>query len=194
MRAKQMKKVCMLLSLMSVISSTTLADEKSVSGDVPFIVVGMMVEGACILEMQSASQEISLSTLSASLLKKIGNRGAPVPLVLHLKNCIRMQGSSTDRRTGSRSWDAIQPITTLTFLAPANRYSPELVQVTGAQGIGLRITDVRQNDIRLGERSKPQFLTPGSDELIFYIAPERTPEQLILGPYKAVVNFSLEYD
>ena len=194
MRAKQMKKVCMLLSLLLIVSSTTLAGEKSVSGDLPVLVVGMMVEGACILEMQSASQEISLSTLSASLLKKVGNRGAPVPVVLHFKYCVRMQGSITDRRTGSRSWDAIQPIATLTFLAPADSYNPELVQVTGARGVGLRITDARQNDIHLGERSKPQFLTPGSSDLVFYVTPERTPEQLILGPYKAVVNFSLEYD
>lgn len=153
-----------------------------------------MVEGACILEMQSASQEISLSTLSASQLKKVGNRGAPVPVVLHFKYCIRMKGSLTDRRTGSRSWDAIQPIVTVMFLAPADSSNPELVQVTGAQGIGLRITDARQNDIRLGERSKPQFLTPGSNDLVFYVTPERTSEQLILGPWKAVVNFSLEYD
>lgn len=194
MLAKQMEKVCVLLSLLLSISSTTLASEKSESGDVPFIVAGIMVEGACILEMQSASQEISLSAVSASLLKKIGNRGAPLPIVLHLKNCIRMQGSITDRRTGSRSWDAIQPIASLTFLAPADSDNPALVQVTGARGIGLRITDAGQNDIRLGERSKPQFLTPGSDDLVFYVAPERTSEQLVMGPYKAVVNFSLEYD
>lgn len=38
------------------------------------------------------------------------------------------------------------------------------------------------------------FLTPGSDELVLYIALERASPPLVVGPNLAVINFSLEND
>lgn len=155
---------------------------------------GMMTEGACMPDLISSWQQIDLGDTPAALLNKPGDRGVPIPVVMHFKYCIRMRGNSLDVKTGTRSWDPIQPVLTASFIAPADADNPQLVKVTGASGFGLRITDAQQNDIRLGQRSKPQFAMPPKDELIWYVTPERTAAPLVKGEYQASVNFFLEYD
>lgn len=155
---------------------------------------GMMTEGARVPDLVSSWQQVDLGDTSAALLAKPGDRGMPVPIVIHFKYCIRMRGNSLDVKTGTRSWDPVQPVLTVSFIAPADADNPQLVQVTGASGFGLRITDAQQNDIRLGQRGKPQFAMPPRDELIWYVTPERTRAPLVKGPYQASVNFFLEYD
>lgn len=176
--------------------SLALASATAVAGSdtLNLEVRGMMTEGACVLDVASSWQEIEMGDTSAALLKKPGDRGAPIPIVMHFKYCIRMRGNSLDVKTGTRTWDPIQPVLAVSFLAPADENNPQLVQVTGARGFGLRIVDAQQNDIRLGQRGKPQFAMPPSDELIWYVIPERTSEPLVKGAYQASVNFALEYD
>ncbi|MCW4783052.1 fimbrial protein [Enterobacter chuandaensis] len=155
---------------------------------------GMMTEGACVPDMASSWQQTTLGDTSSALLEKSGDRGTPIPIVMHFKYCIRMRGNSLDVKSGTRSWDPVQPVLTVSFIAPADADNPQLVRVTGASGFGLRITDAQQNDIRLGQRGKPQFAMPPSDELIWYVTPERTRAPLVKGTYQASVNFFLEYD
>ncbi|EQB4817739.1 TPA: fimbrial protein [Citrobacter amalonaticus] len=176
--------------VLALFSSLALAGSDSLN----IKVLGMMTEGACVPDLASAWQEVNLGETPTALLKKPGDRGMPIPIVMHFKYCIRMRGNSLDVKTGTRTWDPVQPVLTVSFIAPADADTPQLVQVTGASGIGLRITDAQQNDIRLGQRGKPQFATPPRDELIWYVTPERTRAPLIKGAYQASVNFFMEYD
>lgn len=155
---------------------------------------GELSEGACRLDMSSALQEISLGETPVSALSKTGDRGDAVPLTLRLRDCIRRSGSQQDVRTGQYYWDAIQPVVTVRFNAVADSEVPQLVKASGVSGMGLRIIDAQGKDIRLGTRGRPQWLVPGDNELVYTVRPERTPAPLTAGQYRAVVNFSLDYD
>ncbi|EMH4079068.1 hypothetical protein RGI92_002338 [Serratia marcescens] len=86
-------------------------------------------------------------------------------------------------------------LTTLLWLLPlADVDNPQLVKAQGVSGLGLRFLDAGGEDVRLGSRGKPLWLTPGSDTLTYQVAPERTAAPLMAGSYRAVVDSSLSYD
>ncbi|HGL5969497.1 TPA: fimbrial protein [Klebsiella aerogenes] len=157
-------------------------------------VFGSLTEGACSLDMTSARQDVNLGNMTAASLGMPGDQGTPVAVTLKLRDCFRTRGESTDHRTGGLVWDSLQPVVTASFVAPADMYNPQLVAVRGAQGFGLRITDRQGRDVRLGDRGAPQFVTPGQDELVYRIIPERTAAPVTPGAWQSVVNFRLNYD
>jgi type 1 fimbria pilin len=157
-------------------------------------VFGALTEGACRLDMTSAFQQVELGNTANARLRRVGNQGTPVTFRLQLRDCVRLGGRQRDVRTGSVTWDAMQPVMTVSFVAPADPDTPVLVQVRGVSGIGLRIRDAKGRDIRLGDRGAPRFVTPANDELLYTVIPERTKAPLSLGDYRAVVDFRLNYD
>ncbi|CAI1948730.1 MULTISPECIES: fimbrial protein [Serratia] len=157
-------------------------------------VSGTLTESACRLDMVSARQEVVLGDIGTGRLQHVGDRGAPVPVQLRLHDCLRVSGSRVDARTGGLTWSTAQPAVTVSFMAPADPDSPHLVQVQGARGIGLRILDTHQQDIRLGSRGTPLLMTPGESTLNYTVMPERTAAPLQAGAYRATVDFRLNYD
>lgn len=155
---------------------------------------GDFVEGACRLDMSSHMQEVDLGNISTQVLRNPGDRGEPVAFTLRLRDCVRSGVEMLDVRSGNTSWDPVQPVASVTFLAPADVDSPQLIHVNGTTGLGLRITDSGRREVRLGERSPPQFVTPTRDALVYYIQPERTPAPLMPGSWQATVGFRLNYD
>ncbi len=155
---------------------------------------GALTESACRLDMASAYQDVDLGDIGTGRLQKVGDRGNPVEVQLYLRDCLRMSGSSRDGRTGNLTWSASQPAVSVSFMAPVDPDTPALVQVRGAQGIGLRLLDAQQRDIRLGERGTAQLLIPGQSTLTYTITPERTAALLQAGAYRATVDFRLSYD
>ncbi|WP_244848826.1 fimbrial protein [Citrobacter sp. FP75] len=155
---------------------------------------GSLPEGPCNLDMASTRQTIELGSTSTQSLLHVGDRGKPIAMKLTLRDCIRVQSASRDRRTSKQLYSSIQPILTASFFAVANAENPQLVDVNGVSGIGLRIVDSQYRDIRLGDRSEPQFLTPGDNDITYYVVPERTNRPLTPGFYHATVNFALNYD
>lgn len=155
---------------------------------------GALTEGACNLDMRSRWQEVELGSASTAELQRPGDRGTPVTFTLRLRDCKRKGGSLQDKRSGNLTWDAIQPVVAVRFMAPADSDNPQLVRVSGVDGLGLRIIDDQGQDIRLGDQGEAHFVAPAQDELVFQVSPERTSAPLTTGNYRAVVNFSLEYD
>lgn len=155
---------------------------------------GELTEGACRLEMTSAYQAVWLGNTSTAQLATVGARGMPVNLQLHLRDCLRGPAASRDQHTGNLLWSAYQPAVSVSFIAPADADNPELVKVRGASGLGLRMTDERGRDIRLGSRGAPLALAVGQNALNYTITPERTRAPLLPGTYAAVVDFQLSYD
>lgn len=82
----------------------------------------------------------------------------------------------------------------MAFVAPADPDNPTLVQVNGVTGMGLRLTDERGRDVRLGAWGAPLFLTHGSDVVTWHVQPTRTSAPLTNGAFKAVADFRLNYD
>ncbi|HDS9358991.1 TPA: type 1 fimbrial protein [Enterobacter chengduensis] len=157
-------------------------------------VYGEFVEGACRLEMVSQNQAIDLGRITASLLQTVGARGEAQAFILRLRDCVHVGGNMLDLRTGNRSWDRVQPMVSVTFTAPADPDTPELVKVNGVSGMGLRITDSEGRDVRLGQRGVPHFIVPGNGALLYRVQPERTAQALSSGEWRATVGFELDYD
>ena len=155
---------------------------------------GALTESACRLEMNSAHQDIWLGETGTARLEALGDQGTPVAFELRLKDCLRTPASLRDSRSGALTWAAIQPAVSVSFRAPADMDSPQLVKVQGVSGLGLRLQDSRGQDVRLGSRGEPLFLTPGQSSLTYTVMPERTKAPLIAGAYRAAVDFQLSYD
>ncbi|ANS41624.1 fimbrial protein [Serratia inhibens] len=155
---------------------------------------GALTESACRLEMASAHQTVQLGETGTGRLLKVGDRGTPVAVRLQLKDCLRSPANNRDERTGSVLWSTHQPAVSVSFVAPADANTPELVQVRGAGGLGLRMTDSQGGDIRLGSRGAPLLLTPGQDALNYQLVAERTRAPLEAGAYSAHLDFRLNYD
>ncbi len=155
---------------------------------------GALTEGACRLEMSSAYQDIWLGDITTGSLSMPGSRAEPVAFQLRLRDCMRMGAAIRDPRLGYRLWDAYQPAVTVSFSAPADADNPQLVQVQGANGLGLRVLDAGKQDVRLGSRSRPQLLALGDNGLQFYVMAERTRAPLLAGAYRAAIDFRINYD
>lgn len=156
---------------------------------------GALTESACRLDMASSRQTVDLGEISTRWLLHMGDRGTPVKIAIRLRDCLPSGAHHRDGRTGNVLWDPEQPAATFEFLAPADDDNPELIAVRGGvSGLALRLTDSAHRDVRLGSRGAPLLLTPGQNELIYYVVPERTRSPLLAGAFQAQVNFRLNYE
>ncbi|MFP2239774.1 fimbrial protein [Pseudescherichia vulneris] len=168
--------------------ATALADNGTL------LISGGLREGACQLEMDSALQQVDMGSIASASLRQPGDRAYPVSFQIRFRDCVRGKGQQQDRDYGTLTWSEQQPVVSLTFLAPANADTPSLFAVSGASGIGLRITDINARTVMPARRSHPVFLTPGNDELTFHVAVERTAAPLVVGAYTATADFRVSYD
>ncbi|HBM63995.1 MAG TPA: fimbrial protein [Pseudomonas sp.] len=159
-----------------------------------FQVSGTLLESACFLDPSSVYQSLSMGDLSTAQLARMGDQGAPLALHLKLQGCIRTSGGRQDEQQGTLFWSAIEPVAALTFTALADADTPELIKVVGAEGFGLRLLDVQGNDVRLGRAASAWFVTPGNNQLTYYVRPERTAAPLRPGAFRASINVNLAYD
>ncbi|MGL4723254.1 MAG: fimbrial protein [Scandinavium sp.] len=181
--------------LPSVVCATTATETLSQDGQSGMLYVsGVLTESTCRLDMASAHQEISLGQLSTNELKQPGDETASVAVQLNLHDCVRRSGSIRNARTGTLLWGDQQPVATVSFIAPANEENPKLVKITGAKGFGLRIVDQRRRPVQLGSRSIPLYLSPGENQLTYYVSAQRTAELLEAGAWQSQIGFRLNYD
>ncbi|MFY9960763.1 fimbrial protein [Pseudomonas sp.] len=157
-------------------------------------VTGTLLESACYLDPRSTYQTLALGDLSTARLLHVGDQGTPVALHLKLHGCVRSDGGRRDSQHGTLIWSAIEPVLALTFNAVADADSPELIKVAGAEGFGLRLLDVQGRDVRLGRTAPAWFVSPGDNQLTYYIRPERTAAPLRPGAFRASLNVNLAYD
>ncbi|MEG0866476.1 MAG: type 1 fimbrial protein [Hafnia sp.] len=155
---------------------------------------GSLLEGACRLDMSSAWQIVEMGNFSTASLVHPGDEGMPIIFKVILRDCIHMQGDRIDPRTNHHTWDPELPVISISFDTPSRHRGTELIDVPGMQGVGLRISDVRHDDMKLGFSGEPHFANAGDNELQFAVTPVRTAEPLITGPFQAFVDFHLKYD
>ncbi|EOZ7472404.1 fimbrial protein [Enterobacter hormaechei] len=155
---------------------------------------GLLIEGACHLDMTSQFQQVSLGTTPLNLLAKVGDEGQPVRFQLKLRGCSRSGGNQGNRYTGTTTWDAIQPVVTISFSGVTDPLLPGLFKINGVSGIGLKITDPQGERLRPGERGEPLLITPGDNLLNYQVALVRTPAALTTGDFSALARFEVSYD
>lgn len=157
-------------------------------------VFGALSESPCRMDMTSAWQDVDIGTTETADLGKPGDRGHAVPVQLRLHDCTRSGSEVRNEKNGNLAWSSIQPVAVVTFHAPTDADSPQLVRVEGAHGLGLRLLDAQQHDVLLGSRMRPQFLASGENQLTYYVQPERTPASMQPGNFRAVIHFRMNYD
>lgn len=195
------RKTTLTLGLLAVLASgalsktATAVDDWNVDGEHGELrIYGLLLEGACQLDMTSAYQTVSLGPVARHVLAKTGDRGESVSFQIKLGRCSRTGGNQSDRYTGASAQDAIQPVVTLSFTGVTLPQAPGLLEATGVSGIGLAVADPRGRPVTPGERGEPLFLTPGDNVLTYTVAPVRTAQALTTGEFRAVAGFKVSYD
>lgn len=182
--------ICGLLA-----TAASAADNWSVEGEHGDLHVhGLLLEGACRLDMTSVFQQVELGPISRSQLLKPGDESQPVHVHLKLRDCSRSGGSQTDRYSGNRYQDAIQPVVTLSFFGVTDPDIPSLLKVSGVSGVALKLIDPQGRWVHPGERGEPMFITPGDNDLVYTLIPVRTPSPLTTGEFHTITNVEVNYD
>ena len=154
---------------------------------------GSLTESACRLATTSAWQDIPMGNTGTAQLRHIGERGKAVRFEIKLEDCASSASRMRDSFTGNVSWSNRQPSVSISFKAPLDPDNPELIQVNGASGLGLRLTDMLGRDVRVGGHATALQLTPGNNQLVYIIAPERTRASLVAGDWWSMNNIGLDY-
>lgn len=154
---------------------------------------GSLTESACRLATSSAWQDIQMGDIGTAQLSHIGQRGKAVTFELKLEDCASSASRLSDSYTGNVTWSNTQPSVSISFKAPLDADNPELIKVSGAGGLGLRLKDMLGRDVRVGGHATPILLTPGNNQLVYSIAPERTRANLVAGNWWSLINIGLDY-
>lgn len=157
-------------------------------------VSGSLTESPCRLSMTSAYQSVALGNTETANLPAVGAKGQPIPFHIELLDCLEVNTSVENRRTGQTAWSPTQPAVKVRFLAPTVPFMPALVKVNGAQGLGLAISTRQGQVLPLNEASNPVLLASGQDVLTYYVTPVRTASVLQPGAYSALIAFEMLYD
>lgn len=184
-----------LVAIFLLLPSANAVDNWDVDGaNGKLYIHGALTESACRLEMESARQDVYLGEIGTGRLPYAGARGEPVTFSLHLADCLRSPSGSRDIRTGGLIWADNQPAVTVSFRGIRDAHNPQLAKAQGVSGMGLRLEDSENRDVRLGSKGKPLILTPGENTLTYRVTPERTSANLMAGSYHASIDFHLSYD
>ncbi|NCG54972.1 fimbrial protein [Serratia fonticola] len=154
---------------------------------------GALTESACRLAMSSTYQTVELGAVGTGQLQQVGGQGTPVAVQIRLEDCM---SSETRNRTplGVLLWSPDMPAMKIRFLAPADTQDPRLVAVSGAGGMGLLLSDGKQTPLVLGQFNAPLLVSPGQNQLTYYITPVRTMAGLNAGAFQAQIQFQLSYE
>lgn len=157
-------------------------------------VYGTLTESACRLSMDSAYQAVNLGNISTADLQKWGDKGRPVQFDIDLLDCLYHDTDTENFRTGSEIWSTMQPAVKIRFLSPTIKDDSNLIEVLGAKGVALQISDQAGKVLPIGVETASKLLALNNDTLTYYVTPVRTSSNLEAGQYHAVINFELIYD
>lgn len=189
----KMKKTLMTGMILMIAGQVLADDEKPLADTGALYVQGALLENTCRMSMDSAWQEIDLGTASQGDLNLVGKATAPIAIKIYLHDCPVMGSWSTNLTPMTFTASTMQPPYRARFVAVADESNPDLVKVTGASGIGLRLRDNHGETVKLSRTGDSILLNPGDDQLTFTLQPERTGAVFTPGPYHAVINFSMIY-
>lgn len=153
-----------------------------------------LMESPCSLADESAEQHLDFGKIPESLFSKIGALSASLPVHLILENCLFEDNVRSTEHGDGLYYLPSQPVVMMNIISDEDSTNPHLYRVYGeAQGIGLRLEDSNHDVIIPGERSRPQILNPGRNDLILNAQLSRTSQPLKLGDFQSVINVGLEY-
>lgn len=188
-----MKNLLATSLLMFMAATASAADEKPLVDTGTLYVHGDLLENTCRITMDSAWQDIDLGSTSRADVSLVGDATNPVTVKIYLHDCPELASRESNITPMTSTMSTRQPLYKARFVAVADGSNPDLIQVQGASGIALRLRDSYGETVKLSRMSDSLMLSPGQDEVVFTLQPERTGAAFAAGPYKAVINFSMIY-
>ncbi|WP_024547671.1 fimbrial protein [Siccibacter turicensis] len=161
---------------------------------------GLLVRAAlynspCHLSTDSAEQEIVMNAVPQFRLHQPGDRSQPIAVHLTLEDCMLDSSVRSPEHGNNVTLIPMQPVVFMNVIGEEDPSDHRLFRVHGdAQGVGLHLEDSAHRRLIPGERSWPQILMPGRNDLMLLAQLSRTAEPLVLGSYRAVINIGLEYE
>lgn len=154
-----------------------------------------LTESSCYLTSESVEQVIDMKPVPLYQLDTTGNRSEPVNVHLILDGCLLGGIVRASEHGDNLTWLPNQPVVFMNIIGDEDPFDPHLFRINGeAKGVGLYIEDANHRQVVPGERSWPQVLAPGRNDLIFQAQLSRTSGRLFSGDYSAVINVGLEYE
>nr|WP_241390371.1 fimbrial protein [Serratia proteamaculans]ULG13469.1 SefE [Serratia proteamaculans]ULG18923.1 SefE [Serratia proteamaculans] len=156
---------------------------------------GKLVESPCIISAESEEQEIKLGGMPLWQLAKPGDVSEPTLVHFYLEDCGVGDGFLRSPEHGDNAAYIHQQMAVMVRLvAEEEPENHRLIRLSGsAKGVALLLEDSARHVLQPGERSWPQVLTPGHNDLVFQAQLIRTRQQLEPGNFRAVVYLGLEY-
>ncbi|EOG5454658.1 fimbrial protein [Cronobacter turicensis] len=188
------KRKLLALSLLLTLSGGAAADEETQVNTGALYVHGVLQDNTCRMDMDSAWQEVDLGTASRGDFNLVGKATRPVTVKIYLRDCPEMVSWSTNITPMSTTASTLQPSYKARFTGVADELNPELVKVTGAAGIGLRLRDSHGKSVVLSRTGDAVLLSPGQNQVTFTLAAERNGAVFTPGAYHSVINFSMIYE
>lgn len=180
--------------LLLLACSTSVFAERYVAGNHGQVFVhGSLTESACQLQMETTDQSVDLGNIETSSLPYVGDRGRPVEFNIQLVDCFPAYTQFLNERTNTSIWSTSQPGVQIQFLAPSAERFPQLVNVVGAKGLALELSNQEGYRINLGEKSTGTLLTTPQDTLKYYVTPVRIGS-LEPNAFQAIISFELIYE
>lgn len=156
-------------------------------------VIGYLTEGTCWIDFESENVFIDMGEITSSTFKKVGDRSEPIPFLIKLHGCTSGGAKKKDYLTGNYYWDSLQPIVDVTFFSTLVESDDDTILVKGVHGVGLKISDEKYRDIKMGVSSKPLFLMPGYNEIVYHVQLIKTSNEISKGYFYATSNFVIDY-
>lgn len=154
---------------------------------------GELQENTCRLTMDSAWQEVDMGSTAHADVNLLGKASKPMTVTFYLQDCPILGSWSTNITPMTHTVSSMQPPYKARFSAKADDTNPDLIQVVGASGIGLRLRDNQGKTVKFGRSGDAILLNPGQNQVTFTLAPERTAAPFVAGSYHALINFSMIY-
>lgn len=157
-------------------------------------VSGSLTENPCRLAMESSNQSVSLGNITRAELNNAGGSANPVPFQIELLDCLEVHSELQNAQTGSKVWSTIEPAVKVRFVAPSVPQYANIIRVNGAEGMGLRVTNVAGQILPIDKDSNPMLIASGQNQLTYYISAIKTSGPLIPGAFSALIAFEMLYD
>lgn len=152
-----------------------------------------LTDSPCSLATESEEQDVSLGAISWGRLAQSGV-STPVAVHLILEDCLVGDVVRSTEHGDNVEWVPTQPVVMMQFVGEADVESPHLFRLYGSTlGAALHLEDAAHYALEPGERSRPQILNQGRNDLVIFAQLNRTSLPLQSGEFRAVVNLALEY-
>jgi type 1 fimbria pilin len=153
-----------------------------------------LTDSPCTLAEESAEQKIFMGNLPQWRFSKAGALSQAVPVHLILEHCLFDGQVRSTEHGDNLYWYTEQPAVMMNIIGDEDPTNPHLFRLYGeAKGVALRLEDNQHNMIVPGERTRPQILSPGRNDLVINAQISRTSSELKLGDFNSIVNVGLEY-